>query len=73
MNRDMLLIDLILELNHFLIPALLSEYEQHVKADYLNKNHKVPLELFSSSKNTAFSRYAIEAEEAILEKHSVFS
>ena len=73
MNRDMLVIDLIMELTHFLSPALLEAYEQQVKAHYLNDRYSVPLELFSSSKNAAFSRLAVETEEAILEKHSVFT
>ena len=73
MNRDMLVIDLIMELNNFLNPALLSAYEQQVKAHYLNKLHNVPVELFSSSKNAAFSMHSVEVEQAILEKHSVFS
>ena len=36
-NRDMLLIDLMMELSHFMDYSLLHTYEQQIKARHLNK------------------------------------
>lgn len=55
-NKDMLMIDLILELNNFLDDGLLLAYEREVKAEYINKHFKVPLCFFDRSTNSSFRR-----------------
>lgn len=55
-NKDMLMIDLILELNSFLDDGLLLAYEREVKAEYINKHFKVPPCFFDRSTNASFRR-----------------
>lgn len=64
-NKDMLLIDLILELSHFLDEGLLHAYEREVKAEYINKYFKVPTYLFDRTSNVSFRRLEVETEAAI--------
>jgi hypothetical protein len=66
----MLLIDLILELNHFLDESLIHAYEREVKADFIEKNFKIPAYLFSKSSGNSFKQLENEAEEAILNEKS---
>lgn len=69
-NKNMLLIDLILELNNFLDESLIHAYEREVKADFIEKNFKIPAYLFSKSSGNSFKQLENEAEEAILNEKS---
>jgi hypothetical protein len=65
-NKDMLVIDLILELTHFLDDGLLLAYEREVKAEYIHKHFKIPPYLFDRTSNASFRRLEVETEAAIV-------
>jgi hypothetical protein len=69
-NKDMLLIDLILEFNHFLDESLIHNYEREVKAEFVHKYFKIPAYLFDKTNNTSFKRLEVETEAAIANEHS---
>lgn len=69
-NKDMLVIDLILELSHFLDDGLLLAYEREVKAEFIQKHFKIPPYLFQRTSNPSFRRLEVETEAAIANEQS---
>jgi hypothetical protein len=72
-NKDMLVIDLIMELSHFLDDGLLLAYEREVKAEYIHKYFKVPPYLFDRTSNASFRRLEVETEAAIANEQAQLS
>lgn len=66
----MLLIDLILEFNHFLDEGLIQSYQRQVKAEYISKNFHIPSYLFDKTNNSSFKRLQVETEAAIANEYS---
>lgn len=69
-NKDMLLIDLILEFNMFLDESLVNAYEREVKAEFISRHFKIPTYLFEKTNNASFKRLEVEVEAAISNEHS---
>jgi hypothetical protein len=53
-NKDMLVIDLLMELNLFLNDSLIEAYERRVKAEHLSKKYSIPLFMFDQSSSEGF-------------------
>jgi hypothetical protein len=53
-NKDMLVIDLLMELNLFLNDSLIEAYERRIKAEHLSKKYSIPLFMFDQSSSEGF-------------------
>lgn len=53
-NKDMLVIDLIMEFNLFLNDSLINVYEKRVKADYFAGKYHIPQFMFDQSSTDGF-------------------
>lgn len=69
-NKDMLVIDLIMELNLFLNDSLIQAYERKVKAEYLETTFDIPAFMFNQSSSESFKHFENLTEEALIQKHS---
>ena len=69
-NKEMLLIDLILELNMFLDDSLLLAYEREAKAELIRARYNVPSYLFDKTSGAGFKRLEAETEAALADEHS---
>lgn len=69
-NKEMLLIDLILELDMFLDHSLVLAYEREAKAELISARFSIPTYLFRKTSNAAFKRLEAETEAAIADEHS---
>lgn len=65
-NKDMLVVDLLMELNLFLDESLVDSYERQVKADHIAKKYHIPRFMFDQSPNKGFQNMENAVEEAIV-------
>ena len=72
-NKDMLVVDLVMELNLFLDSSVIEDYEKRVKAQEIEKKYGVPVFMFEDSQSNCFTHQNNLAEEAIVAKKSVIS
>jgi len=69
-NRDMLVVDLLMELNLFLDDSLIEGFERQVKAKYLTDKYNLPSHLFQKSGLRGLDNLENRVEEAIIDEAS---
>ena len=69
-NKDMLVIDFIMELNLFLNDSLIESYERRVKAEYISKNYHIPLFMFDQSTSAGLRQIENQVEKALIGEYS---
>ena len=69
-NKDMLVIDLIMELSHFLDESLIESYERQIKGDSISLNYNLPSFMFKRLTSNNFQSKENLVEESIIDKTS---
>lgn len=69
-NKDMPVIDLLMELNLFLNDSLIDNYELQVKAENLAEKYHIPLFMFQQTATAGSTQLENQVEAAILAQHS---
>jgi hypothetical protein len=69
-NKDMLVVDFIMELNFFLDESLIYSYERQVKASHISSKYNIPLFLFDQSTTNGFRHRENIVEASIINHFS---